>query len=269
MSNENPLKSKPKALNPYRHGKSLIKNRLRWDMKRESWSSRRTLRYYRDQFEGEKAVILCNGPSLLDVDFDLLESSGVHTFGLNKINLLFDKVSFRPSFIVAVNSLVIEQNREFYNQTKIPLFLDTKAIKIGVGSRDNIAYLHSTSIKGEFARDCTWSIFQGHTVTYVAMQLAYHMGFQEVALVGCDHNFATKGPANKEVVSGEHDPNHFDPNYFANGAKWHLPDLFESEVAYKLAGDMYELTGRSLYNATTGGKLDIFPRISLSKFLEK
>jgi len=269
MTNDNPLANRPLSVNPYRHGKSLIKKRFKWDLKREAWRSRRKLKSIRDQYIGNKVVILCNGPSLLDVDFELLEKSGVNTFGLNKINLLFDKVSFRPSFIAAVNPLVIEQNLEFFNQTDIPLFIDSEAIKLGVRARENTVYLHSTNIKGEFARDCSWSIFQGYTVTYVAMQLAYHMGFKEVALVGCDHDFVTKGPANKTVVSGELDPNHFDPNYFANGVKWHLPDLSESEVAYKLAGDMYEISGRRIVNATSGGKLEIFPRTSLNEFLEK
>ena len=111
------------------------------------------------------------------------------------------------------------------------------------------------------------SIFQGHTVTYVAMQLAYHLGFERVALVGCDHSFASKGPANKEVKAGDQDPDHFDPNYFSGDMRWQLPDLFESEVAYQMAGDYFRLSGRQLVNATDGGKLEIFPRMSLDEFL--
>jgi len=94
------------------------------------------------------------------------------------------------------------------------------------------------------------------------------MGFQEVALVGCDHNFATKGPANKEVTSGDADPNHFDPNYFAGGVKWHLPDLAESEGVYLIARNTFEAAGRKIVNATIGGKLEIFERQSLEHFLQ-
>ncbi|WP_277882134.1 hypothetical protein [Oculatella sp. FACHB-28] len=39
---------------------------------------------------------------------------GTYTFGLNKINLLFEYSEFRPSCIVSVNSFVVEQNAEFY-----------------------------------------------------------------------------------------------------------------------------------------------------------
>ncbi len=129
-----------------------------------------------------------------------------------------------------------------------------------------MSFLHSISPSG-FARDCSWSIHEGHTVTYVAMQLAFHMGFHEVALVGCDHNFAVKGAANATVVSGDRDDSHFDPNYFAGGMKWQLPDLFESEVAYTRAKNMYAAFDRRIVNATEGGVLTIFERQSLGQFL--
>jgi len=269
MNEDIPLLKRPVALNPYRRALSLIKNRLTWDIQPAAWDSRRKLANWKDKYSGQKAVILCNGPSLLKVDFQRLEESGVFSFGLNKINLLFDKASFRPSAIVAVNRLVLEQNAAFYNQTDIPLFLDSAALQVGIRNRSNVQYLHSANMRGEFARDCRWSVFQGHTVTYVAMQLAFHMGFTDVALVGCDHNFATKGAANKTVTSGDHDPNHFDPNYFAHGMKWQLPDLFESEVAYKLAGDVFEASNRRLVNATVGGHLELFRRVELAEFLAK
>ena len=258
-----PLTITRPSLNPYIAAARLLKRRILWDLHLESWRSRAKLKRLFNAHEGEKAVILCNGPSLLDVDFDLLD--GVFTFGLNKINLLFDKVSFRPSCVVAVNRFVIEQNAEFYERTDIPLFLDSFANGL-VPSTPQRCFLHSTSETG-FARRCEWSINQGHTVTYVAMQLAFHMGFSEVALVGCDHNFATKGPANKTVIAGQKDENHFDPNYFAGGVKWQLPDLFESEVAYARARKVYEAFDRKIFNSTVGGNLDIFERRELSDFV--
>ncbi|MEH6592726.1 MAG: 6-hydroxymethylpterin diphosphokinase MptE-like protein [Halioglobus sp.] len=261
---KNPLLSVPAVINPYRTSAILLKNRLLWDLRPESWRSRRKIRKWHNKYIGEKAVIVCNGPSLLETNLDLLE--GVFTFGLNKIDLLFDKSSFRPSCIVAVNEFVIEQNTGFYNATEIPLFLDSIAMR-RVTPKSNIAYLHSSTGLG-FAQDCSMSILQGHTVTFVAMQIAFHMGFQEVALIGCDHSFADSGPANAVGVSGKTDTNHFDPNYFAGGTHWNFPDLFESEVAYTRAKNMYQAHGRKLINATEGGKLDLFERSSLLDFVQ-
>ena len=93
------------------------------------------------------------------------------------------------------------------------------------------------------------------------------MGFRNVALVGADHTFATKGAANKTVVSGARDESHFDPNYFAGGVQWHLPDLFQSEVSYTMARDMYAAFGGRVVNATEGGRLEVFDRLGIDEFL--
>lgn len=255
----------PKTINPYLFAAGLVLSRLKWDFKIESWKSRKRLRQLKDTHFNQKAVILCNGPSLLKVDFDLLSKSGVYCFGLNKINLLFKDVEFRPSSIVAVNPFVIDQNLEFFNRTELPLFLDS----YGAGRVKNsqATFLHSSSIV-KFAEDCSTSIYQGHTVTYVALQLAYHMGFREVAIVGADHNFAVKGPPNKTVISGEVDHSHFDPTYFSGGMKWQLPDLFQSEIAYTMARDAFSSGGGRVVNATEGGQLEVFERQSLESFLK-
>lgn len=264
----NPDKITPKdreVVNPYRRSVGELVRRLRWDLHPQSWTSRRRLAAMRNQYVGQKAVILCNGPSLLKTDFSLLR--GVQTFGLNKINLLFDKTDWRPSRIVAVNQLVLEQNAEYFNQTEIPLFLNSIASK-NVRSRPNVSFLHTQLSGGVvFARDVSMSVCEGYTVTFVAMELAYHLGFRKVALVGCDHNFATKGAANKAVVSGEPDLNHFDPNYFAVGQVWQLPDLFHSEIGYLHARQTFAEAGGEIVNATEGGKLEIFRRQSLTEFL--
>jgi hypothetical protein len=250
--------------NPYYCAAGIIYRRLIWDLTIESWRSRKKLRAIKNKYYKKKAVIVCNGPSLLKSDLKLLKN--IYTFGLNKINLLFDTSEFRPSCIVAVNPFVIEQNADFYNHTKIPLFLDSKGMK-DIRSNSNVIYLHSNDKWREFAQDCTISIYDGKTVTFVAMQLAFHLGFFDVALIGCDHYFYTKGVPNKTVVSGKKDPNHFDPKYFSGGEKWQLPDLLQSEVAYTMAKNNYEENGRRIVNATEGGKLDIFDRINLIDFI--
>lgn len=263
---DDPLRQQQDALNPYRLAAGFALRRLKWDLNPQSWRSRGVLRQWRNRFKPtDRAVVLCNGPSLLKVDFDLLQRERVFCFGLNKINLLFDKTSFRPDCVVSVNPLVLEQNAAFYNQTDLPLFLDSHAAGF-VKGRPNVAFMHSNAFP-RFARDCSVSVFQGYTVTFVALELAFHMGFRHVALVGADHTFATKGPANKTVVSGAKDESHFDPNYFAGGVQWQLPDLFQSEVAYTMARDMYAAYGGEVVNATDGGKLEVFERRGLRDFL--
>jgi len=265
MDLDNPLLKRPKTLNPYRLGLGLLLERIKWDLNPSAWVSRSHLATYRDAYSGQKAVIVCNGPSLLKSDLGLLD--GVFTFGLNKINLLFERSDFRPACVVAVNKFVIEQNAAFFNETDIPLFLDSYATR-HVRSRSGVTFMNTVNHRA-FARDVTQGIYQGNTVTFVALQLAFHMGFQQVALIGADHEFAVEGQANKTVTSGDLDRSHFDPAYFAGGVKWQLPDLFESEVSYTMARKMFEACDREIFNATVGGKLEVFSRIELSEFLQR
>lgn len=268
MDDGDPLVNNRCALNPYLSGGRMIMHRLLWDLHLQSWVSRKKFSVWKDRYKGEKAVILCNGPSLNNANLDLIVTSGCFSFGLNKINLLFERSSFRPSCIVAANSFVMEQNSSFYNQTEIPLFIDSIGFrKRFVASRDNVVFFHSGGLPNGFSKDCSVSINQGHTVTYVALQLAFHMGFESVALVGADHTFATKGPPNKTVDGDLVDKSHFDERYFAN-VQWQLPDLFESEVAYTRAKKIYSAHGRKIVNCTDGGHLEVFRRSSLEDFIQ-
>jgi hypothetical protein len=255
------------AINPYRIAYNFLMSRLRWDLHPYSWKSRRRIRAYKNLFKQQKALILCNGPSLNAVDFAHLARQNLFTFGLNKINLLFSRTPFRPSAVVAVNPYVIEQNALFFNHTIIPLFLDSKGRK-WIQFRSNVIFLHSAGSLKQFAMDCSISVNQGYTVTYVALQIAFHMGFSCVGIVGCDHSFSSKGLPNEPVVSGVKDSDHFDPNYFAGGVTWQLPDLLGSEFHFEAARDTYEKFGRKIFNCTEGGKLEIFERKHLADFLE-
>ena len=254
-----------RTFNPFRSAAGEIARRLAWDVRPESWRSRRKLRAWRDRHAGETCVILCNGPSLLAADLSSLRN--VFTFGLNKINLLFERSEFRPSCVVAINKLVLEQNAEFYRTTELPLFLDCVGLAY-VEPRPNIAFLHSTTARGRvFAEDVSISMPQGGTVTFAALQLAFHMGFARVALIGCDHDYVQTGRPNSVAIASGSDPSHFDPRYFAGGVPWQLPDLLHSELSYRTALDAYAAAGRVLVNATAGGKLELLPRMSLAAFV--
>ncbi|MEO6994783.1 MAG: hypothetical protein ABI273_14335 [Lacunisphaera sp.] len=251
------------TMNPYRFAFRVARDRLRWDLRPESWRSRAKLRKVKGAQIGRRAVILCNGPSLLKADLNLLK--GVFTFGLNKINLLFERSDFRPSCIVAVNPYVIGQNSEFYRSTALPLYLDNQGMAT-VPPRPNVTFLHS-SLEARVVEDVSLSCNQGYTVTCVALQLALHMGFEAVAVIGCDHNFAVKGLANAEVRAEGPDRSHFDPRYFSGGQTWNLPDLSASEYYYSQLAVLYHKLGRGLWNCTEGGALELFPRCSLEDFV--
>ncbi len=263
--NDNPQYKRRATINPYRNALHQILTRLRWDLDINSWKSRRRLKALKESESGRKCVIMCNGPSLLNSDLSLLQGSGIYTIGLNKINLLFEKHTIRPSSIVAVNRHVVEQNRDFFNETGLQIFISRFAKDI-IQPRDNVIFVDLAE-QPKFARDVSISLQQGFTVTFVALQVAFHLGFKDVALIGCDHNFKAKGNANTTVKADGPDCNHFDPRYFSDGVNWQLPDLLGSEHYYDLARRAYEAFDRRIVNCTIGGKLEVFPRISLEDWI--
>ena len=257
-------------MNPNKLLLKQLVQRVAWDLRPEARRSRKILRSVKGSQAGRKAVVLCNGPSLLETDFDRLAASGAYVIGLNKINLLFDKTDLRPDAIVAVNAHVIEQNADFFNETEIPLFLSHQNHRKGhhVKPRPNIAHLCVNDGGLGPMSDVTYAIHEGCTVTPPALQLAVHLGCSSIGIVGCDHNFATKGEAHKAVKAGDTDPNHFDPKYFSGGVTWQLPDLLGSEVSYMRTRLMAERNGIGIWNCTAGGKLEVFERQSLEDFLD-
>ncbi|NJP04121.1 MAG: hypothetical protein HC837_00075 [Chloroflexaceae bacterium] len=183
-----------------------------------------------------------------------------YTFGLNRIYLLFAELGFTTTFLVSVNTHVIEQFGRDIAAIPIPRFIEWGARNF-IPFDDRTILLRSLLFPA-FSTDPTRGIWQGATVTYVAMQLAFYMGFNPVILIGVDHSFVTQGDPHKLVVSQGDDPNHFAANYFGKGTRWQLPDLETSEIAYHLARDTYTRHQRRILDATVGGQLMVFPKVA-------
>ncbi|HNT53575.1 MAG TPA: DUF115 domain-containing protein [Anaerolineaceae bacterium] len=207
---------------------------------------------------GQRCFILGNGPSLRQTDLSKLRNEA--TIGLNRIFLAFPEMGFQTSYLVSINDLVIEQSAVELQSLAIPRFFAWRAHR-WLQPADDLFFLYTTYTGPRFARDVRGRLWEGATVTYVALQLAFYLGFETVILIGVDHNFVTQGKPNTTIVSEGDDPNHFHPGYFGKGFRWQLPDLDTSERGYLLARRAYEQAGRRVLDATVGGKLQIFEKV--------
>ncbi len=222
----------------------------------------RRLAELKDIHKGKRAFIIGNGPSLKQTDLSKLKNE--FTFGMNRIYLLFPELGFTTTYFCSINDLVIEQFHEDILALPIPKFLAWRSHRhfspqLPITQLPTFIYTSYTGPR--FAKTVTGRVWEGATVTNLALQLAFHMGFEKIILIGVDHNFTSKGDANKIVVSEGDDPNHVSPNYFGKGVKWQLPDLDTSEVGYLMARDAYRKAGRQIVDATVGGKLTVFPKV--------
>ena len=237
---------------------------------RRYWWSDSVLMQKHDAHLGETCVIVGNGPSLNQTDTRLLQ--GACSFGTNRIYVGLDKLGFTPTYYVSINRLVIEQCWQDIRRLPMPKFLSSNC---GVRSRhDSDAVFLRTREAGShrdlgsfFSCNPIAGVWEGATVTYVAMQLAYWMGFRKVILIGVDHSFVTKGEPHKAVVSEGDDPNHFCGEYFGKGFRWQLPDLATSELAYRMADFCFHAVGREIVDCTVGGKCPVFRKGDLAEEL--
>lgn len=212
---------------------------------------------FRDRHAGERAVLVANGPSLNDMDLAFLKRELV--IGLNKIYLGLTDFGFYPRYYVAVNRKVIEQS--------VAEIRALNCVKI-IGDRgsdlvpeDALTYHVATrQPKARFCKDPESEGFhEGWTVTYVALQFAYFLGFSEVVIIGMDHRFEYCGRPNESVYMRGPDKNHFSDTYFS-GQAWDNPDLERSEESYRIARQAFEADGRRIIDATVDGACKVFEK---------
>ncbi len=224
--------------------------------------TRERITKYKNIHSQERCFIIGNGPSIKNTDLSKLRNE--KTFGMNRIYLAYPEMGFSTTYFVSVNDLVIEQCAGEIQKLNQPRFVSWRGGKRWLLPENDLYYLYTTYTEPKFSTDIRNRIWESATVTFVALQIAFYMGFKEVILIGIDHNFETKGKANTTIVSNGDDPNHFHPEYFGKGFRWQLPDLEKSEIGYRMAKTVFENAGRKVLDATIGGKLTIFEKIDYS-----
>ncbi len=256
------------------------------------------LRAIRGIHAGETCVVVGNGPSLNETDLSLLDDQIV--FASNAIFLLFDEVAWRPQYYASVDSrflpdrhpdveALLRAHPEMtgFFPTVLELhdgsdeYLSTRQL---LPELDNRVLFWSQARKpngthsGAFSLDATAGLIQPSTVTVTLMQLAFHMGFSRIVLIGCDTSYSipktveVSGPQAEGQSEGmlltstqDDDVNHFRPDYFGAGRAWHHPKVDHMIRHYEAAKTVLDLQGVEVINSTVGGALEVYPRLPLDK----
>jgi hypothetical protein len=240
-----------------------------------------SLRSFRNKYQGRRCFVIGNGPSLNTHDLDLLKDE--ISFGVNSLFYKFESDGFKPSFFMVEDSHVINDNIEeinkfhphihrFFPTTYKSLFSDIKDTSFFQMNRGFYEKLSPNYHIPRFSKDFEKRGYCGQSVTMLNLQLAYYMGFTEVYLIGMDFSYNIPESAlisGNDIESTEDDENHFHPDYFGKGKKWHDPQLEQVLANYENCKIQYELDGRKIYNATNGGKLEIFPRKDYNEIFNK
>ena len=111
-----------------------------------------------------------------------------------------------------------------------------------------------------FSPDCFERVCDGYTITYSCIQLAAYMGCTEIYLLGVDCNYTRTNHHAFGFSPKEETLNSIDTQGEAMAQNM--------TAAYRVAREYAESHGITIFNATRGGKLEVFPRISLEEALK-
>ena len=235
---------------------------------------RKQIRQLRDRYAGRRCFVIGNGPSLSQTPLDLLTNEV--TIASNGIFLLFGGTSFRPTFYTVEDRLVAEDRAPAINQLRGMAKIFPADLWRHLKEDEETIYVNFK--RGQYSGFPKFSdrfdevVYWGGTVTFMNLQLAWHLGCHEVYLVGIDHSYrlpsSTDEVEGNVITSQSADVNHFHPDYFGPGYRWHDPRVDRMERGYLEARRFFTEHEGVIYNATIGGKLEVFPRVDYRKSLQ-
>lgn len=219
------------------------------------------VRDFYNAHKGARCFIACNGPSLNNVPWHLLDHEIV--IALNR-GYLHPEVNQRMIYCVTADKRI---ERSFSNEIAnlpCPVFSNS------ISAPNTVNYWLKG---GKFSTQANKGVRLGHSVTVVALQFAFYMGFDAVYLVGCDHKIVYDGlkrTDGRQFIQQGNDPNHFTDDYYPDGYEFRYQNLDAVAHSYAEARRVYKLYGRVLKNATPESHLpeSVLQRTSVEEVME-
>ena len=235
----------------------------------------------KDKHKGERCFVIGNGPSLTVKDLDLLKDEV--TFAVNRIFLSFEETEWRPTYYFCIDYLVYGLDYKEINKVDAQLrFVPIQRALAAGEVFDEITYynreINCVTIKDQkivrskefrFSDDFEVAAYGGQTVIYDALQMAAYMGFSEIYLIGVDCDYKLEVLEDGTVVENDCKMDYFNTRYnegFENAVAVVAP-LYALTAAFQKAKESCEEKGIIIKNATRGGKLEVFERVSLDDLL--
>ncbi len=209
---------------------------------------------------GKRCFIIGNGPSLDPKDLDKLKNE--ICFGTNGIYNIYDKTNWRPTYYCVSDKNIIYKKRNIIGAQSVRDKFVGIPETFPCPDIHNVHYVKQIDEEfypdlPEFSDDMRTCIYGGATVTYMCIQIAVYMGFKEIILLGVDHNYSITLNQYGKVERHDDIIDHFsDKDKIAS-----IPSLYKTELAYKAAKKYADEHGIKIYNATRGGKLEVFERV--------
>lgn len=228
-------------------------------------------RKFQNYYKGGRCFILGNGPSLTLEDLETLKNNNEIVFVSNNFYKWFDKTSFRPDFYFIWDVLDVKVE-EFLQEDKIN-FIANIYFRSDMLRKAKNLYFFETSpwvqydyypYKPFFSEDLPL-VYEAGSISFIMLQMAVNMGFKEIYFLGMDNDFPVVVKHDGTVIIDEKIQHHFYEQKFRQTT--YNKDMFEAEYAY--ARDYCKNKGVRIYNATRGGKLEVFERVDFDSLFHK
>lgn len=220
--------------------------------------------------EGKRGFVIGNGPSLRTQDLERLNSE--ITIASNKIYLIFQETSWRPSYFTVCDPLVWLKIRHEVGRYVNLVHTYHHALGAPLALRKKIKFWRylgaQKNADGSFSKDFCLGAYGGGTVTYENLQLAVHLGLNPIYIIGCDHFYSgEENISGNALVEVNDQENHFIKNYRKPGEVVNSANLDLMNESYRRARSFAEQNGIKIYNATRRGHLEIFERADFDEVL--
>ena len=227
------------------------------------------LRQFKNIHKGEACVIVGNGPSLSADDLEVLHKNNIPTFGFNRIYLMFEKTNWRPTYYISQDEKMLKNCTKQVSEMNLPYKFIPLQLKyyFGINIKDALYFnMQADDLIpfGEFAN----VVENSNTVAYTAAQLAAYMGFKKIYLIGVDHSFSVVKNDKGEIIRDENAKDYFTDAYNTDKNELYIPNLDASTRTFIKMKKNCDAAGIEVYNATRGGKLEVFPRVNFDDLLK-
>jgi hypothetical protein len=231
------------------------------------------LEKFKGIYKGKRCFIIGCGPSLSMSDLDKLDFYKELSIGTNKIFYAFSNTSWRPTYYIAEDLLMMELfgNEIKHMDVSVKLLSDLHSEFWEMEKGPNIYKFHSHEVGSKnklpkVSDDFSMRSYCGPgTVTYAAIQFAIYLEVKEIILLGMDFDYHCSKNGTpyfdqkcmyKVEEQGIQNRKDMESKFFMKDTS------LNGFIAVKEYANRHQI---NVYNATRGGKLEVFTRVDFDK----
>lgn len=227
-----------------------------------------------------RCFIIGNGPSLCLEDLSRLKHE--YSLAANKIFQVYDKTEWRPTYYFCEDvkashtylrkraqlEFVLKHCQAGFTSIKSSLFDRYK----DDNRFSNLYFYHKATLMAfkmpPFSKNCANEIAGTNSVSYTMLQFAAYMGFAQIYLLGMDHSFSMHKNVDGTVVKNGNIRNHSELLEESDFSQEYIPEYDRYTLGFKAAKIFADRHNIQIYNATRGGKLEVFKRVNFDSLFK-